>query len=369
MEVNVSFAALDPYVETNIIEPTEKPVNGKEFIAWGDGNKYPEYLFGLYQDVTSLRTICNGIADYIVGENVITNYPNIIKDEEDLIHKLGLDLAIYGGFALQVRRGADGDVKRIQYLNIKNVRSNKSNTRFYYSEDWNKSYGRVQYVDYPAFERDVKYIEDPKTKERLLIATSIYVYKSSHNMVYPSPLYAGDGCVAAETEKAIAQYHLNAINNGFAGSYIVNMCNGVPEDAQKKEIEENFREKFTGYKNAGRPVLVWSKSKDNKTTIEKVESEDFGDRYNALSKNSKQEIYSAFRAHPVIFGLPTQDTGFNDQDFKEAFKLFNKTVIQPMQKKICNSFDNILGVENAITIEPFQIDWTDDTDNNTETVS
>lgn len=369
MEVNVSFAAIDPYIETNIVEPTEKPVVGKEFIAWGDANKYPEYLWGLYSEVTSLRTICNGIADYVVGENVTTMFPDKIDDEEETVHKCALDLAIYGGFALQVRRGVDGNVKKVQYLNVKNVRSNKSNTRYYYSEDWTKSYGRLKYVDYPAFEPDVKYTEDPETKERLLIATSIYVYKSSHNMVYPSPLYAGDGCVAAETEKAIAQYHFNSISNGFAGNYIINMCNGVPADEQKKEIEENFREKFTGYKNAGRPVLVWSKSKDNMTTIQNIKSDDFGDKYSALQKNSKQEIYSAFRAHPVIFGLPTQDTGFNDQDFKEAFKLFNKTMIQPMQKKICNAFDKILGTDNAITIEPFNIDWSDDSNNNSEIVS
>lgn len=368
MEVNVSFAALEPYVESNIVEPTEKPINGKEFYSWGDNNKYPEYLWGLYQNVTTLRTICNGIADYIVGENVTTNYKEV-EDEEDTVYKCGLDLAIYGGFALQVRRGLDGNVKKIQYLNIKNIRSNKTNTRYYYSEDWSKSYGRVKYIDYPCFEPDVKYILDPKTNKKELIATSIYVYKSSHNMIYPSPVYAGDGCIAAETERAITEYHLNAISNGFSGSYIINMCNGVPEDKIKQEIEENFREKFTGFKNAGRPVLVWSKGKDNRTTIEQIKSEDFGDRYNALQKNSKQELYSAFRAHPVIFGLPTQDTGFNDQDFKEAFKLFNKTVILPMQKKICNAFDKILGVENAIVIEPFTIDWGENDNNNDKIVS
>ena len=66
----------------------------------------------------------------------------------------------------------------------------------------------------------------------------------------------------------------------------------------------------------------------------------------------------------MIFGLPTQDTGFNDQDFKEAFKLFNKTVILPIQKKICNAFDKILGAENAVIIEPFTIDWGDENNDN-----
>ena len=40
-----------------------------------------------------------------------------------------------------------------------------------------------------------------------------------------------------------------------------------------------------------------------------------------------------------------------------------------MQKKICNAFDKILGVENAIVIEPFTIDWGENDNNNDKIVS
>ena len=143
------------------------------------------------------------------------------------------------------------------------------------------------------------------------------------------------------------------------------MNNGVPEDKIKEEVENNFTEKFTGFQNAGRPVLCWNRGKENETTIQRIETDDFGEKYAALAKNCKQELYSAFRSHPVIFGLPTQDTGFNDQDFKEAFKLFNKTVVLPIQKRICNVFDMISGKPDTLSIKPFAIDW-DETETNTE---
>ena len=355
----MSFTAIDPYLESNIVEPTEKEVKGKDFISWGDGNDYPDYLFGLYKDDTTLRTICNGIADYVVGEGVLSRFMSQ-RDAEDLTHKLALDLAIYGGFAIEVQRGMDARIKRVKYLDIRNVRSDKKNAKYFYSEDWAHSFGRVKFLEYSAFDKDEPY-RVTEDGQRKVIGTSIYVYKMSHNMVYPSPLYAGNGCWAAEIDKAIMQYHLNSISNGFSSSFIINMNGGSnPDPKLKEEVEEGFREKFTGFKNAGRPAISWNKDKDHSVTIEPVKSEDFADKYNALQRSCKQELYSAFRAHPVIFGLPTENLGFSDEPFADAWKLFNKTVVRPFQRKICNALDEIFGITDALTIQPFEIDWSED---------
>ena len=363
--ISLSFAAIDPFVETNITDNFEKEIKGKEFISWGSNNDYPNYLFSLYNDVTTLRTICNGLADYVVGENVTCTFMSS-NDAEDLVHKLALDLAIYGGYALEVHRGLDGKVKGSKYLDIRNVRSNKKNTSYFYSEDWGHTFGRVKYLEYPAFDRNNAYRTD-EDGNRKVIGTSIYVYKMSHNMVYPSPMYAGNGCWAAEIEKSIVQYQLNAINNGFAGNYIINFNGGSnPDDKLKQETERNIREKFCGYRNAGRPILSWNKSKDNAATIEALPVDDFADRFNSLQTVSKHELFSAFRAHPVIFGLPSQNLGFSEEPFETAWGLFNKTVVRPIQRKITNSFDYIYGQSDAMTIEPFAVDWEDESENNTE---
>lgn len=363
-KIAVSFAAIDKDYTDSIVSSEEKEVRGRGFWAWGEENKYPEYLFSLYNEVTTLRTIINGIADYVVGEGVECN-SNLFFNVEDLVKDIAIDYGIYGGFALQIKRNLAGDVVSASYIDIKNIRSDKKGEYFWYSEDWSKSYGRVDSVVYRAFKPYEKFYVDEKTGEKKVIGTSILVFKTSHGTIYPKPSYAGDGCIAAETERAINEYHLNSIKNGFSGSYIINMNNGVPEDKIKEEVENNFTEKFTGFQNAGRPVLCWNRGKENETTIQRIETDDFGEKYAALAKNCKQELYSAFRSHPVIFGLPTQDTGFNDQDFKEAFKLFNKTVVLPIQKRICNVFDMISGKPDTLSIKPFAIDW-DETETNTE---
>ena len=139
------------------------------------------------------------------------------------------------------------------------------------------------------------------------------------------------------------------------GSYIINFNNGKPTDQQKEELEENVNEKFGGYQNAGRIVMSIIDNKENETTITKIDSEDFGTKYDSLAKRSRQEIFTAFRAIPVLFGLMTETTGFSEQEFNEAFKLYNRTQIKPVQNVICDTFNKIFSCENAVEITPFTI--------------
>jgi hypothetical protein len=235
-----------------------------------------------------------------------------------------------------------GRVAEIYYLDFRNIRSDKKNEQFYYSEDWGKSFGRVKYLEYPRF--------DPESSE----PSSIFYYKNIYNQVYPSPLYAAS-VKACEIEKSINEYHLNSINNAFMGSYIINFNNGKPTDQQKEEIEKNVNEKFGGYQNAGRIVMSFNDNKDSETTISKIESEDFGEKYESLAKRSRQEIFTAFRAIPALFGIMTETTGFSEQEFTEAFKLYNRTQIKPVQSIIQRAFNLIMGVDDAISIKPFSM--------------
>ena len=65
-----SFAAIDPYIETNIALPTERLIPGKDLMEWGTRNSYPDYLLDLYNNVPTLRAIINGNIDYVAGDEV-----------------------------------------------------------------------------------------------------------------------------------------------------------------------------------------------------------------------------------------------------------------------------------------------------------
>lgn len=348
---NLAFAALNPYVTTNIIENVEKEVSGRDFIAWGTDNRYPDYLFSLYTDCATLQSIVNGTTDFVCGNDITCNSPRfekiVNKNGEtisDIIQRISTDYLIFGGFALQVIRNAVGDISEIYWIDFNKLRSDKKNEVFFYSDDWCKSFGRVKYIVYPKFNKD-----DSN-------ASSIFYYKGNKTRgTYPVPLYNA-AISSCELEKKINQFHLSEINNNFLTSKIINFNSGVPDDDLKNEIERNLNEKFSGSENAGRILISFNNNKESETTVADLPQDDFANRYDALHKRSREEIFTAFRATPNLFGLMTETTGFNEQEFLEAFKLYNRTAVRPIQQTIANAFDKILGMESSLTIEPFNLE-------------
>lgn len=356
---NVSFAAINQYIATNIVAPTEMVVRGKDFVEWGEGNSYPDYLLSLYNSAPTLRSIVNGNIDFITGDDVTISRPlyggamNARGDTiRDLVKNIAKDFEIYGGFALQIIRNRMGEVAEIYHLDMRFVRSNKENNVFYYSEDWGKK-GNRDAVVYPAYMKDLDWNsldEDGRNAH----ASSVLFVKNVNTQVYPAPLYAAS-VKACEIERSIDDYHLNAINNGFTGSLLVNFNDGRPDDEQMNEIEEDFAEKFTGHQNAGRVMFCWNKTRENETTLAEPKVEDFGDRYQALAKHSRQQIFTAFRANPNLFGIPTENNGFSNEQYEESFLLYNRTQIKPVQDLISAAFNTIFDRLNPITITPFSM--------------
>lgn len=351
----VAFAALDPYIETNIILPTEVKQRGKEMVLWGDRNNYPDYLLDLYNNVTSLRSIINGTIDFVVGDDVTISHAlqgdamnNRGDTIRDLVRCMAKDYLLYGGFALQVIRGEDlQTISEVHYIDLRYLRSNRENDVFFYSEEFGKGYTKADKIlTYPKF---LPGAQQP---------ASIVYFKNVDTQVYSAPLYAAS-VKACEIERSIDEYHLNAINNGFTGSYIINFNNGIPTDQIKQEIEDEFTSKFTGQHNAGRVVFSWNDDKDSQTTIAKAELQDFGEKYAALAQHSRQQIFTAFRATPNLFGIPTETTGFSEQEFNEAFRLYNRTQVRPIQRAIADMFDKIYGEKGVLTIMPFTLDGAD----------
>ena len=352
-KMNLSFSATDPYVEINKVLPTEKIFRGQSYVSWGEDNKYPDYLYSLYSNVSTLKTIINACREYISGEEILSNNNVIISNEEldELIDDIALSYLIYGGFALNVLRNKRGDVCKIVCLDFRKVRSDEKGDVFYYSKDFNKKYVRkIETIVLPKF-----------VKEQTNVNSSIFYYKNDKYSVYPTPIY-GAAITACELEKSIDDFHLNSINNCFMGSVMVNLNNGVPTDEIKSEIERNFNEKFSGKDNAGRVVISYNNDKDHGAEIVKIDTEDFSERYKALAERSRQQIFMSFRVTPNILGLPTETTGFSLQEFKEAYALFYTTVIRPIQKLIVDKVNYLFGNE-LVNIVPFKVEFEDTEDN------
>ena len=359
----ISFAAIDPYIDTNIISPVEKFVPAKDLMEWGTRNSYPDYLLDLYNNVPTLRAIINGNIDFIAGDDVsilpLTQHlPNGIMNNRgdhirEQIKDISKDYEIYGGFALQIIRNLIGEVAEVYYIDMRFLRSNKEGNVFYYCEDWSKSV-RKDVVVYPAFIPNLNWDAlDDEARNRN--ASSILYVKNIHTQVYPAPLYAAS-IKACEIERLIDDFHLSDINNHFVSSAIINFNNGIPDDDVKEQIEREFTEKFCGASNGGRTAFSWNPNKESATDIVEFEVKDFGERYKTLSDHSRQQIFTAFRANPNLFGIPTEGNGFANEQYAESFKLYNRTQIKPVQRMIADAYDKIYGQPKVLTIVPFSMD-------------
>lgn len=346
-QIKLTFSAIDQYVESNIVSNKETIITGRPFVIWGDYNMYPSYLYELYNNVATLHSVIEGTTDFICGNKVLTDSVQFSEKVnssgqtiDDLFRLIANDIMIYNGFALNVVRNSFGNVTGIWHIPLCNIRTDKDKSIFYYSEDWTKSYGRV------------KTISKPKFSEFSKDESSIYYWCTNTLGVYPIPLWTA-AVKACEIEKCINDYHLNAIQNGFSSSYMINFNNGIPDDNQKAEIERYVNEKLAGSQNAGRIILSFADGKEKSAELMKLDTEDYGEKYKTLAERTKQEIFTAFRAIPNLFGMPTA-TGFSTEEYQEAFKLYNRTMVKSRQNIICNALSKIIGAE--VKVEPFTLD-------------
>lgn len=361
---NFRFAAIDPYIQENMVLPTETLITSKDMVEWGTQNIFPNYIQGLYEESPTLHSIIAGNVDYTCGDNVqirpfrsdfAAGQMNLRGDTiTEQVSDLAFDRWKFGGYALQIIRNLAGGIAEVYYCDLRFLRTNKDYNVFYYCEDWAKK-SRKDVIVYPAFMPNLKW-EALTPEERERHASSILFVKDTHTSVYPQPPYRA-ALKACEMERMIDDFHVADLQNHFTASAIINFNNGETDEEIQYQIENDFTEKFCGVKNGGRFAFSWNPNKESQTEIHEFEMKDFGDRYKSLATWVRQQIYTSFRAIPLLFGLTAEaNTGFSTDEFSQSFKLYNRTQIRPVQRQICDTYDKIFGQHGVMTITPFSIE-------------
>lgn len=313
----VAFAATHKTIVSNSISQTAYD-NGT-FIAWGENNEYPSMLYGLYLDSPTLQSIIDGIVMYVADG----------KGRD--LDKIAFQLALYGAFALLVDFDNAGTYYEV--LDWRNLRYTTDEKGVVYC----KAFG-----DPFAKDRSKKtYQLYDSSKSLLDNRGSVVIGRRASFQTYPIPP-VGSATHAVECETLIARFHLGAIKNGFMPSAIVNFNGGGDySDDEKNEIERDFMRKFTGADNGAAIMLAFNENKDSAVSVEPMQVTDFGDKYKGLADSVKQQIFTAFRINPNIFGLPTEGTGFSGEEYAQSFELFKRNVVLPYRRLIKSTLSAI----------------------------
>ena len=332
--------------ESVIVPEIVDKKTSKGYVNWGEDNKLPDYLWDSYLKCSNLQSIVNTVSDYIVGSGIDSTY-TFLSDEdetiEEVVKKITLDYILFGGFALECIRNAKGDVVRVNYQNVMNVRVDEELTTAYLSNKWGSWSGK-NIITLPLF--------DKREKQPHFL---FYFRGNITRNINPIPLWIS-ALKSVEVLNQTRTFNLNNITNNFSGGAVIAFNGTQIKSKEMKEIKEKLEAGYTGSDNAGKMLVVNNPNGEGKVEVTRLQPDNMGDLYRNLQDSSKDDLFVAFRCNPILLGKNDTNGGFNKQEFAEAYKLYNATVILPLQNNIVKCLKKI-GLD--IKFKPFKIDWED----------
>jgi hypothetical protein len=332
---------------SNYTSPKIEIVKSKDWVTYGNKNKYFSYLIDRYSGSPTNNAIINGISQMIFGKGLDATDSNKNPDgyaqaitmfHKECVRKLSYDLKLMGQCAIQVIYSKDRKrVAQVEHMPIETLAAEKCNDDgivegYYYFHDWSQIKPQDEPTRIPTF--------GTSTEAREILYVKPYV--AGH--YYYSPVDYQGGLQYAELEEEVSNYHLNNIMNGLAPSMLINFNNGVPNEEERSLIERRIYEKYSGSSNAGKFILSFNENADTQSSIEAVQLSDAHMQYQFLSDESMRKIMVSHRVvSPMLLGIKDGGgLGNNADELKTASTLMDNTVIRPFQELLIDAFDKIL---------------------------
>ena len=317
--------------------------NENSYVPFGPTNRFPNELYAIIQQSPTASSILSGTVELIKRYTIKENYNlpcnpyinNKHENIESLVENLVTDYITFGMISIQVIWNKLGEIAELHHIPVEMIRLNEDKTKVWFNKKW-KTYSTVSTV-YSAFTGN---IDDGYSQ--------VYIYTNTGNrQTYGKSMFAP--AINDITAEAIAsQYIKNSLESGLASRYVIDLPNSanLPDD-QKAAIEKGIKEKFCGVENAGTFMIYFNNTPD-KLNVTKVDTDDSHEVFNSIRLAAKNNIFVSAHATPNLFGDPSSTTGFNSQEYDEAFKLYDNMTIKPALKVITNAFSTIFGLDNAI---------------------
>jgi len=353
--MNLDLIKLSHY---NIPHLVEDPRN--EWISFGEDNLYPNYLLELFLGSAINGALIKSIGAMIYGEGLAATNADDNTDtkesylrltellhnsDDDVLKDLAMDLKLFGGCYVNVIWSRDrSKIAKILHIPAQYIRSGKmidgEIRTYYYSADWSKA-KKNEYKPrpYSAF----------STEDRSNASQILMIRDKNPALFYG---FAPDYVAATDwiqMELEIAQFHLSNITSGMTPSMHVGFSNGVPTEEERRTIERQLNQKFAGSGNAGKILITFNDGKETAPVIEPIQMNDAQSAWEGMSKQAVNQILAGHRVtSPILFGIRAEGGGLgnNADELRDAFSLFNNTVVVPFQNTLLKGLDKIFRVND-----------------------
>ena len=357
--MNLDLIKLSHYNIPHLVEKSNQ-----DWISFGEDNLYPNYLLELFLGSAINGALVKSIGAMIYGEGLgATNVDEstdtkesylrltelLHNSDDDVLKDLAMDLKLFGGCYANVIWSRDrSKIAKIKHIPAQYIRSGKlvdgEVENYYYSADWSKC-KKSEYKPrpYSAFNTD------DRTQ-----ASQILMIRDKNPALFYG--FAPDYVAATDwiqMELEIAQFHLSNITSGMTPSMHVGFSNGVPTEEERRTIERQLNQKFAGTGNAGKILITFNDGKDTAPIIEPIQMNDAQGAWVEMSKQSVSQILAGHRVtSPILFGIRAEGGGLgnNADELRDAYSLFNNTVVVPFQNTLLKGLDKIFRI-NEINLD------------------
>jgi hypothetical protein len=338
-------------------EATEKETP-KGWVTLGEANLFSNYLIDLYYASPVHSALTMSISFMIAGKEIKSNNPAAQREIDRLKlntirRPIALDAKMQGGYYLEVIWSVDrSTIAKINHLPYENCRLAVVNDEdvipgIYYSKDWSDTRKKKNIPTFIPMYNPTTKADEPSQVLFIGVMTPGSAY-------YPKPDYYS-AINYIEITRDISEFYRAFLSNGMAPSYFLHMNNGIPDPEEQMAIRRNW-ETMVGAKKAGKVVFTFNESADRAPRLDLVPMSDADKQWQELSVQSRENILAAHRVtSPLLFGIrDAGGLGSNADEMKSAYRIFNRNIIEPYQKIITDSLEEIfkgMGIVADLYIE------------------
>jgi hypothetical protein len=330
----------------------------KGWVTLGEANSFPNYLIDLYYSSPVHSALTMSIAFMIAGKEFKSTNPTAQREIDRLKlnairRPITLDAKMQGGYYLEVIWSVDRNtVAKINHLPYENCRLAVANDEdvipgIYYSKDWSDMRKKKNMPVFIPMYNPTSKADEPSQVLFVGIMTPGSAY-------YPKPDYYS-AINYIEITREISEFYRAFLSNGMAPSYFLHMNNGIPDPEEQLAIRRNW-ETMVGARKAGKVVFTFNESADRAPRLDLVPMTDADKQWMELSDQSRENILGAHRVtSPLLFGIrDSGGLGSNADEMKQAYRIFNRNIIEPYQQIVTDSLEEIfrgMGISADIYIE------------------
>jgi len=330
--------------ETVQLPTFEEIIKSRDWVFFGGDNLWPQHSVQLYNYSSINRACINAKRDAVWGKQLLVDgidanlvMANSSQTLREVYNKAAMDLVLHNGFSLNtvLRQDREG-ISEFYHIDFTKIRSGKTDIfdivkDFYYCTDWSNIRLYKPRI-LPAFNLNA---EEP---------SQIWYYKNYQpaQTYYPINDWIG-ARVSCEIDINIKNFHLQNLQNGFFGSVLIAMNNGIPGEEEREQIYRHLVDKYGGSNHAGSIYLTFSDDKEHEPTITPIGINNSDTFYSVLDEQIRNVVLTSHRiTSPKLVGIETPGQLGSKDEIMEGWAHFLATVIVPLQEQLITEFEKIL---------------------------